>query len=92
MAANWAPDSWTNAEARQLPRYPDQNALDAATKTLATYPPLVFACEARSLTAELAEVAAVSCFRAAIVPRALPSIAPTISAIPSASSFRWRSS
>ncbi|GAA3263879.1 hypothetical protein GCM10020258_29750 [Sphingomonas yabuuchiae] len=57
MAANWAPDSWTNAEARQLPRYPDQNALDAATKTLATYPPLVFAGEARSLTAELAEVA-----------------------------------
>ncbi len=57
MAANWAPESWTNAEARQLPRYPDQNALDAATKTLATYPPLVFAGEARNLTAELAEVA-----------------------------------
>jgi 3-deoxy-7-phosphoheptulonate synthase len=58
MAAKWAPESWMNAEARQLPRYPDQNALDAATKTLATYPPLVFAGEARSLTAELAEVAA----------------------------------
>ncbi len=58
MAANWAPDSWTTAEARQLPTYPDRQALDAATAQLASYPPLVFAGEARNLTAELAEVAA----------------------------------
>lgn len=57
MAANWAPDSWTTAEARQLPTYPDRAALDATTAQLASYPPLVFAGEARSLTAELAEVA-----------------------------------
>jgi len=57
MAANWAPDSWTTAEARQLPTYPDAQALDATTAQLASYPPLVFAGEARSLTAELAEVA-----------------------------------
>lgn len=57
MAANWAPDSWTTAEARQLPTYPDRVALDATTAQLASYPPLVFAGEARSLTAELAEVA-----------------------------------
>ncbi len=58
MAANWAPDSWTHAEARQLPTYTDAAALDAATDTLATFPPLVFAGEARNLTASLAEVAA----------------------------------
>ncbi|TXC71218.1 3-deoxy-7-phosphoheptulonate synthase class II [Sphingomonas ginsenosidivorax] len=58
MAANWAPDSWTHAEARQLPNYPDAAALDAATDTLASFPPLVFAGEARNLTASLAEVAA----------------------------------
>ena len=58
MAANWAPNSWTSAEARQLPEYPDAQALDAATRTLSSYPPLVFAGEARNLTAELAEVAA----------------------------------
>ncbi len=58
MAANWAPDSWTRAEARQLPTYTDAVALDAATDTLATFPPLVFAGEARNLTASLAEVAA----------------------------------
>ena len=57
MAAKWAPDSWTKHEARQLPNYPDANALTDATKTLGTYPPLVFAGEARSLKAELAKVA-----------------------------------
>jgi len=58
MAANWAPDSWTKAEARQLPTYPDAAALKAATDTLGNYPPLVFAGEARHLTADLAKVAA----------------------------------
>jgi 3-deoxy-7-phosphoheptulonate synthase len=43
MAAKWAPDSWTRAEARQLPVYPDKAALDAATTQLTSYPPLVFA-------------------------------------------------
>jgi 3-deoxy-7-phosphoheptulonate synthase len=57
MAANWAPDSWTRAEARQLPDYPDAAALSAATDTLRSYPPLVFAGEARHLTADLARVA-----------------------------------
>ena len=56
MAAKWAPDSWTSHEARQLPTYPDQGALRAATDTLRSYPPLVFAGEARNLTADLAKV------------------------------------
>src|SRR3569832_113424 len=58
MAAKWAPDSWTKAEARQLPTYPDPAALKAATDTLGNFPPLVFAGEARNLTADLAKVAA----------------------------------
>ncbi|WP_294319899.1 class II 3-deoxy-7-phosphoheptulonate synthase [uncultured Sphingomonas sp.] len=57
MAAIWAPDSWKKAEARQLPAYPDAQALDATTAQLASYPPLVFAGEARNLTAELSQVA-----------------------------------
>ncbi|MET0309055.1 MAG: class II 3-deoxy-7-phosphoheptulonate synthase [Sphingomonas sp.] len=56
MGANWTPDSWTMAEARQLPNYPDKAALHAATTTLSKYPPLVFAGEARDLTSELAKV------------------------------------
>jgi 3-deoxy-7-phosphoheptulonate synthase len=58
MAMNWTPDSWRQHEARQLPDYPDAAALAAAEAELSHYPPLVFAGEARALTAELAEVAA----------------------------------
>ena len=59
---NWAPDSWTAHEARQQPDYSDVAALDAATSTLRNFPPLVFAGEARNLTASLAEVAAGKAF------------------------------
>ncbi len=62
MATNWAPDSWTQAEARQLPEYPDAAALTAATDRLTNFPPLVFAGEARNLTADLARVAAGKAF------------------------------
>jgi 3-deoxy-7-phosphoheptulonate synthase len=57
MASNWTPESWTTHEARQLPDYPDAAALDATTVTLNSFPPLVFAGEARDLTAELAKAA-----------------------------------
>ncbi len=57
MATNWRPDSWQGFEARHLPDYLDAAALDAATATLETHPPLVFAGEARALKADLAEVA-----------------------------------
>ena len=57
MATKWTPASWTAHEARQLPTYPDKSALDNATATLGSFPPLVFAGEARDLTAELARVA-----------------------------------
>ncbi|MDO6414778.1 3-deoxy-7-phosphoheptulonate synthase class II [Sphingomonas sp. BIUV-7] len=62
MATNWTPDSWRNHEARQLPEYPDQVALEAAETELRRYPPLVFAGEARALTADLAQVAAGKAF------------------------------
>ena len=58
MTQTWTPDSWTSHEARQLPTYPDAGALASATATLANFPPLVFAGEARSLTAELAQIGA----------------------------------
>jgi 3-deoxy-7-phosphoheptulonate synthase len=57
MANTWAPDSWQGFEARHLPSYPDAGALDAATASLATHPPLVFAGEARALKTDLADVA-----------------------------------
>ncbi|USI72961.1 class II 3-deoxy-7-phosphoheptulonate synthase [Sphingomonas morindae] len=57
MATHWAPASWRAHEARQLPDYPDPAALAAAEQRIAGFPPLVFAGEARALTAELARVA-----------------------------------
>lgn len=57
MTKAWTPDSWTGCEARHQPAYADPAALARATTTLASYPPLVFAGEARALTADLAEVA-----------------------------------
>ncbi len=62
MATNWTPSSWTAHDARQMPTYPDADALGAATSTLASFPPLVFAGEARDLTADLAKVAAGEAF------------------------------
>ncbi|MEX6724369.1 class II 3-deoxy-7-phosphoheptulonate synthase [Parapedomonas caeni] len=54
----WTPDSWRQFEARQMPSYGNAAALDAVEAELKSYPPLVFAGEARSLKGQLAEVAA----------------------------------
>ena len=58
MAQNWTPDSWQQHEARHLPAYDDAAELAQVEAQLGTYPPLVFAGEARDLQAQLAEVAA----------------------------------
>lgn len=57
MATKWTPESWREHQGLQMPTYRDAEALAGAEATLRTYPPLVFAGEARNLTAELAEVA-----------------------------------
>ncbi len=57
-AAAWSPDGWRSRDARQVPAYPDPQAQAAVESTLAGYPPLVFAGEARRLREELAKVAA----------------------------------
>ena len=53
MAAKWAPDTWRGKEIRQVPDYPDAGELARAEETLANYPPLVFAGEARRLREHL---------------------------------------
>ena len=62
MTKNWTPDSWRACEARQLPTYPDAAALHAVEAELRSYPPLVFAGEARDLTTRLADAAAGNAF------------------------------
>src|SRR5690554_2162375 len=53
----WSPNSWRGMPISQVPAYPDQDALAETEKQLASYPPLVFAGEARKLKKQLATVA-----------------------------------
>lgn len=62
MAKDWSPDSWRGFPIKQQPTWPDDGDLDRALKQIAAYPPLVFAGEARSLQAGLAQVAAGNAF------------------------------
>ncbi|MDR6758513.1 3-deoxy-7-phosphoheptulonate synthase [Mycoplana sp. BE70] len=57
MAQNWTPNSWRQKPIQQVPDYPDAAALVATEEQLATFPPLVFAGEARRLTSALGNVA-----------------------------------
>ncbi|MEZ5937057.1 MAG: 3-deoxy-7-phosphoheptulonate synthase class II [Hyphomonadaceae bacterium] len=54
----WTPSSWRAKPAKHIPEdYPDTAKLAAVEAQLATFPPLVFAGEARRLTTRLGEVA-----------------------------------
>ena len=57
MAPRWSPDSWRSKPIEQVPVYPDEKKLIEVEQQLATFPPLVFAGEARELKAKLARVA-----------------------------------
>jgi 3-deoxy-7-phosphoheptulonate synthase len=53
----WSPGSWRARPAAQQPEWPDAAALEQALARLRRLPPLVFAGEARALSASLAAVA-----------------------------------
>ncbi len=57
MATNWSPQSWRTLPIVQVPDYPDQDKLKAVEERLGSFPPLVFAGEARELKNQLADVA-----------------------------------
>jgi 3-deoxy-7-phosphoheptulonate synthase len=58
----WTPQSWHERQVKQQPTWPDAGALESSLKQVSSMPPLVFAGEARSLQAELAQVAAGNAF------------------------------
>jgi 3-deoxy-7-phosphoheptulonate synthase len=51
----WSPDSWRSKPMEQAPVFPDGAALADVERQLSTFPPLVFAGEARKLKALLAK-------------------------------------
>lgn len=53
----WHPGSWRTKTLHQIPTYPDPKHLEEVEKTLTSYPPLIFAGEARDLQARLGQVA-----------------------------------
>src|SRR6187551_2249533 len=57
MSERWTPDSWRTKPVLQMPDYPDKGALAEVERQLATFPPLVFAGEARNLMKALGRVA-----------------------------------
>ncbi|MFC0665414.1 class II 3-deoxy-7-phosphoheptulonate synthase [Azotobacter chroococcum] len=56
MKQNWSPASWRAKPIQQQPEYPDAVHLARVEETLAGYPPLVFAGEARELRRLFGEV------------------------------------
>jgi len=53
---SWTPDSWRNFPIKQQPTYLDQEKLKNIEDKLKSYPPLIFAGEARTLKENLAKV------------------------------------
>lgn len=62
MPSTWTPTSWRAFPVVQQPDWPDEGDLERALKQIASYPPLVFAGEARSLQNALAQVSAGNAF------------------------------
>jgi 3-deoxy-7-phosphoheptulonate synthase len=55
--SNWSPNSWRDRPVSQVPAYPDPVDLAEAERRLQSFPPLVFAGEARDLQSDLGAVA-----------------------------------
>src|SRR5450432_3593775 len=62
MSERWTPESWRAKPVKQIPVYPDAKSLGDVEAQLATFPPLVFAGEARNLKKALGRVAAGEAF------------------------------
>ena len=62
MPTPWTPDSWRSKPIIQVPDYRDKALLADVEAKLGTFPPLVFAGEARDLKKRLADVAAGDAF------------------------------
>jgi len=56
MSKIWTPNSWRDFPIKQQPIYEDMKKVKKVEKELSSYPPLIFAEEARNLKSQLADV------------------------------------
>lgn len=56
-SSRWAPDSWRSKKALQIPVYPNKEDLESVLQMIESFPPIVFAGEARKLEERLADAA-----------------------------------
>lgn len=59
---DWSPTSWLNKPVKQLPNYPNKEALNESFETLKNLPPLVTSWEIEALKNKLADVSAGKAF------------------------------
>ncbi|KAM2035906.1 hypothetical protein TB2_038682 [Malus domestica] len=57
VPAKWSLETWKSKKALQLPEYPNQEDLHSVLRTLDSFPPIVFAGEARNLEERIGEAA-----------------------------------
>ncbi|KAB2623303.1 phospho-2-dehydro-3-deoxyheptonate aldolase 1 [Pyrus ussuriensis x Pyrus communis] len=57
VSAKWSLETWKSKKALQLPEYPNQEDLQSVLRTLDSFPPIVFASEARNLEELIGEAA-----------------------------------
>lgn len=62
VLGKWSLENWKSKKALQLPEYPNQEELESVLRTIESFPPIVFAGEARSLEERLAEAATGNAF------------------------------
>ena len=88
----WEKSNWRSKPRVQMPDYINQDVLNSVEKQLSSYPPLVFAGEARNLKEKLASASKgeAFCCKVAIVLKVLNNLVQTQFEILSKSCFRWR--
>ena len=88
----WEKSNWRSKPRVQMPDYTNQQVLNSVEKQLASYPPLVFAGEARNLKSKLASAAKAKrfCSKEVIVPKVSNNLVQTPLEIHSKLCFRWQ--
>ncbi|XXG66635.1 hypothetical protein AAC387_Pa06g0166 [Persea americana] len=56
-SSNWVVDSWKSKKLLQIPAYPNKEELESVLRTIESFPPIIFAGEARKSEERVADAA-----------------------------------